>query len=269
MNILRRTLKTLGALSVSAFVAHAALAETDSLQRIRDSGKIRIAIDLSVPPWSYKDDKLEMQGSEVDTARLLAKDLGVQLEIVQTNSANRVPLLITGRTDLVISAMTITPERLKAIDFSRPYSGISTFVAAPKSMVIKKPEDLVGKKIAVTRGTTNDADVTKLAPAGAEIVRFEDESTTITAVVSGQMDVTALASTLVAVINQRSPDRQMEPKLLLQNSLFGVGMRKNESALKDWVNKWIGERLKSGDLQAIYKKHQSADIPEAVLKSGS
>ncbi|SCK12765.1 polar amino acid transport system substrate-binding protein [Variovorax sp. HW608] len=251
------------------FMSPSAMAQSDSLARIRSSGKIRIAIDLSVPPWSYKDDKLEMKGSEVDTAKLLAKDLGVELEVVPTNSANRIPLLMTNRADVVISAMTITPERLKTIDFSRPYSGISTYVAAPKSMAVRTPADLVGKKIAVTRGTTNDADITRMAPPGAEVVRFEDESTTMTAVVSGQMDVTALATTLIEVINQRNPGKQLEPKLLLQNSLFGVGMRKNDAALKEWVNKWIEDRLGSGDLQTIYKKHQGAEIPAEVLKGGT
>ncbi|SEB25067.1 transporter substrate-binding domain-containing protein [Variovorax sp. YR216] len=267
--LLAATMKLAGAALALGLTGQAATAQTNTLERIRAERKIRIAIDLSVPPWSYKDDKLEMKGSEVDTAKLLAKDLGVELEVVPTNSANRIPLLMTNRTDVVISAMTITPERLKTIDFSKPYSGISTFVAAPKSMVIKTPADLVGKKIAVTRGTTNDADVTRMAPPGAEIVRFEDESTTMTAVVSGQTEVTALATTLITVINQRSPGKDLEPKLLLQNSLFGVGMRKNETALKEWVNQWVEQRLKSGDLQAIYKKHQGADIPAEVLKSGT
>lgn len=254
--------------TVGLLASLGAHAQADTLSRIQESKKIRVAIDLNVPPWSYKNDKLEVTGSEVETAQLLAKDLGAQLEIVTTNGANRIPLLITNRADVVISAMTITPERQKTIDFSIPYSGISTFVAAPKSMTIRTPADLVGKRIAVTRGTTNDADVTRIAPAGTEIVRFEDEATTMTAVVSGQMEVIAQATTLIGLINQRAPALQLEPKLLLQESLFGVGMRKGDTRLKEWIDRWIQSRLKSGDLQAIYRKHQGADLPAAVLKSG-
>lgn len=261
----------LGALCAAAFTlwAPAALAQSDTLAKVQESRKIRIAIDLNVPPWSYKNDKLEVTGSEAETAQLLAKDIGAELEIVTTNGANRIPLLITNRADIVISAMTITPERLKAIDFSIPYSGISTFVAAPKSMVIRTPADLAGKRIAVTRGTTNDTDVTKLAPPGAEIVRFEDEATTMTAVVSGQMDVVAQATTLIALINQKAPARQLEPKLPLQDSLFGVGLRKGDTRMKEWIDRWIQAQLKNGKLQAIYRKHQGADLPAAVLKSAS
>jgi polar amino acid transport system substrate-binding protein len=249
-----------------SLLAGNAYAQTDTLARIQQTKKIRIAIDLSVPPWSYKNDKLEMAGSEVETAQLLSHDLGAELELVPTNSANRIPLLVTNRTDLVISALTITPERLKTIDFSIPYSGISTFVAAPKSLVIKTPADLSGKRIAVTRGTTNDADITRMAPKDAEIVRFEDEATTMTAIVSNQMDTAALATTLINIINQRNPGKQMETKLLLQSSLFGFGMRKQETRLKEWVDAWILANLKNGKLQAIYKKNQNAEVPADVLK---
>lgn len=262
----RRQAVRLMCLAALACYGGAALAQADTLAKIQDSRKIRIAIDLNVPPWSYKNDKLETTGSEVETAQLLAKDLGAELEIVTTNGANRIPLLITNRADLVVSAMTITPERQKSIDFSIPYSGISTFVAAPKAMQIKTPADLAGKRIAVTRGTTNDSDITKLAPPGAEVVRFEDEATTMTAIVSGQVDIVAQASTLIVLINQRAPSRQLEPKLPLQESLFGMGMRKGDVRLKEWVDAWVLKRLKSGELQAIYRKHQGAELPAAVLR---
>lgn len=244
-----------------------AQAPQDTLARIQAAKKIRIAIDLSVPPWSYKNDKLEITGSEVETAQLLARDLGVEMEVVQTNGANRLPLLMTNRTDIVLSALSISAERLKTIDFSTPYSGIGVYVAAPKSMAIKTAADLSGKRIAVTRGTINDTDLTRIAPKDAEIVRFEDEATTMTAIISNQVDVVAQATTLVQIINQRNPGKQLEPKLLLGNSVFGIGLRKNDPRLKEWLDNWVVTNLKNGKLQAIYKKHQGVDIPADVLKS--
>lgn len=256
--------------AAAALLASAGIhAENDTLARVQQTHKLRVAIDLNVPPWSYKNDKLEMTGSEVETAQLLARDLGAELEVVPTNGANRIPLLVTNRADIVISAMTITPERLKTIAFSRPYSGIATYVAAPKSMVLRTPADLAGKRIAVTRGTTNDTDVTRIAPAGAEIVRFEDEATTMTAVISGQVDVVAQATTLLQIINQRNPSRQLEPKLLLANSLFGIGMRRDDAHLKAWLDAWVQRRLKTGELQAIYRKHQGVDVPAGVLDAAA
>ena len=90
-----------------------------------------MAIDLGVPPYGMKDAALKSTGSDVETARLLAQDLGVELEIVPTTGANRVPFLQTNKADIVISSMSITPERQKVVDFSVPYAAILAVVGAP------------------------------------------------------------------------------------------------------------------------------------------
>ena len=108
----------------------AAAASADQLQDIL-AAKLRVAIDLGVPPYGMKDAALKSTGSDVETARLLAQDLGVELEIVPTTGANRVPFLQTNKADIVISSMSITPERQKVVDFSVPYAAILAVVGAP------------------------------------------------------------------------------------------------------------------------------------------
>jgi polar amino acid transport system substrate-binding protein len=237
----------------------------DALAKIRSAGVIRIAIDLSVPPWSYKDDSLNPTGSEVEAAKLLASDLGVTMEIVPTNGANRIPNLMQNRADIIMSALSITDERKKTIAFSLPYSGNTTSVFAPKNLEIKSFADLSGKRIAVTRGTTNDGDITKMAPADAEVVRFEDEATTMTSIVSGQLEIVAIAQSLVDLINQKVPGKEFEPKLELRTATMGVGMRKEDTELKKWIDDWVKTNLANGKLPAIYKQFQKTDIPPQVL----
>ncbi|APG93048.1 transporter substrate-binding domain-containing protein [Sinorhizobium americanum] len=252
------------ALAISlATTAHASA--QDTLEKIRAAGVIRIAIDLSVPPWSYKDDNLTPTGSEVEAAKLLASDLGVKMEIVTTNGANRIPNLMQNRADIIMSALSITDERKKTIAFSLPYSGNTTSVFAPKRVEIKSFDDLSGKRIAVTRGTTNDGDITKMAPSDAEIVRFEDEATTMTAVVSNQLDIVAIAQSLVDLINQKNPGNDLEPKLTLRTATMGVGMRKDDVELKKWIDEWVKTNLANGKLPAIYKQFQKTDIPPQVM----
>ena len=98
----------------------APLAQADLLDDIRAAKKVRIAIDLGVPPYGMTDSQMKATGSDVETARLLARDLGVELEIVQTTGANRIPFLQTGKADIVVSSLSVTPEREKVIDFSVP-----------------------------------------------------------------------------------------------------------------------------------------------------
>ncbi|QND72854.1 transporter substrate-binding domain-containing protein [Tardiphaga robiniae] len=237
----------------------------DTLDKIKSAGTIRIAIDLSVPPWSFKDQNLVATGSEVGAAKLLASDLGVKMEIVSTNGANRIPYLMQNRADIIMSALSITDERKKTIAFSLPYSGNTTSVFASKDVSIKSFADLSGKRIAVTRGTTNDGDITKSAPADAEIIRFEDEATTMTAVVSNQVDIVAIAQSLVDLINQKNPGKNLEAKLTLRTATMGVGMRKDDIELKSWVDGWVKKNIGNGKLQAIYKQFQGTDLPQAVI----
>lgn len=254
----------LGAAALSAGAAHA-----DQLDSILAAKKLRVAIDLAVPPYGMKDDKLQSTGSDVETAQLLAKDLGLALEIVPTTGANRIPFLQTDKADIVVSSLSVTPEREKVVDFSIPYAAILAVVGAPKGMKIAGPADLAGKKVISTRGTTNDQELTKIAPAGTQITRFDDDATSITAVVSGQAEIFATAPPLLKAINERNPAKQMEPKFTMKVNMLAVGLRKNEPRLKARLDEVIKARLKSGELNAIYRKFHGADLPPDVLANAN
>ena len=245
------------------------MAHADQLDTIMAAKKIRVAIDMAVPPYSMKDDKLNLIGSDVETAQLLAKDLGLELEVVPTTLANRVPFLQTGKADIVVSAFSITPERAKVVDFSVPYAPILVVVGAPKGIKITDPADLAGKKVISTRGTTNDQELTKIAPPGTQITRFDDDATSITAMVSGQADIWVTTPMLLRVVNERSPSRQIEVKFTIKANMLAVGMRKGEPRLKEKIDAWVRTNLKNGQLNAIYKKYHHMDLPAEVLNAGS
>ncbi|MDM0090989.1 MULTISPECIES: transporter substrate-binding domain-containing protein [unclassified Variovorax] len=257
----------LSALLLAAPFALMHPAQADQLDNITAAKKIRIGVDLSVPPYGMKDEKLNSTGSDVDTARLIAKNLGLELEIVPTMGANRIPFLVTDKVDIVVSSFSITPERQKVIDFSTPYAAILAVVGAPKAMSIKTPADLVGKRIAVGRGSTNEAELNKIVPAGAQVVRFDDDATSITAVISGQADAFATAPSLFNRINQLAPAKQMETKIVMQANMLGIGLRKNEPALKARIDAIVKANLQ-GPLNEIYRKYHGTDLPADLLKSG-
>jgi len=242
-------------------------AHADTLDDIRKAGKIRIAIDLAIPPFGMTDDKMQPTGSDVDLARLLAKDLGVQLEIVTTTGPTRIPMLQTNKADLVVSTLSITPDRAKVIDFSLPYADHPSVVAALKSIQIKQMSDLDGKKVAVVRGTTQDSDLTQQAK-GAQLVRYEDDATMALALASGQVDILATARSLLPAISKKNPARTVEAKITMQTFYLAIGMRKDEPKLLEWVNGWVKTNLKNGKLGAIYKQYHGVDIGPDVVKAG-
>src|SRR5260370_28502232 len=108
------------AIGVLALVGAAHVASADGLDDIHKAKKIRIAIDLGVAPYGMTDDKMQPAGSDVDTAPALAKDFGLEFEHVSTTGASRIPSLQTGKADLVVSTLSITPDRAQVIDFSTP-----------------------------------------------------------------------------------------------------------------------------------------------------
>lgn len=256
----RRTALALG-LGLAAF---AAPAHADTLEAIKQRGSIRVAIDVSHPPYGMLDSSAKETGSDVDTAKLLADDLGVKLQIVQVSGANRVPFLLSSKADVVIASFSITEERKKVVDYSRPYGVVPVVVSAPKSTVIAKPEDLDGKTIAVARGTTADIELTKVTKAsasGARVVRYEDEATTNAAVATGQQDILAAALSTANAVRDANPGKDMEVKLTMAAYPMAIGLRKNDDAFKAKMDEWVSTNLKNGKLGEIYQKYFGMALP--------
>ena len=161
--------------AVMAVFLGAVLAEAASAQLLDEiikNKKVRVAIDLGVPPFGMMNAKNEPDGSDADFAKLFAQDLGVELEIVPTQVANRVSVLLTGKADVVISNFGMTYERARAVSFSSPVGRVEIVIFGPKSVQISKPQDLVGKRICATRGTIDDIELTKKYPDKQYEVKF-------------------------------------------------------------------------------------------------
>jgi len=263
VSLIRAILLSVG---VSAIAAQAV--QADALADIKQAKKVRIGIDLGLPPYGMMDAKLQATGLDVDVARLLAADLGVELELVSTTGASRIPNLQTNKADLIVSTLSITPERQKVIDFSVPYAPIQTIVFAPKSISIKSMADLAGKTVATSRGTGMDTQLTREAK-GANIVRYEDDATLITAAVTGQSDIIGGTGSHLHTVNEKNPAREMETKFVMYNFLAGIGLRKNEPELKAWVDGWVKANLNNGKLNTIFQKYFKQDLPPEILSGGN
>ena len=146
-----RTALVASCLAIAAVAAHA-----DLLDDIMKAKKIRISTDMAIPPAGMMDASMQPSGSDVETAKLLAKDWGLELEWVPTTGATRIPNVNTGKADIIISTLSVTPDRAKVIDFSKAYAVLQSVVGARKDLAIKDWADLKGKSITVTRGTTQD-----------------------------------------------------------------------------------------------------------------
>lgn len=231
------------------------------LADILESGTVKIAVPESFPPFGALGATGEYEGYDVDVAKLIAEDLGVELELIPVTSKQRIPFLETDRVDLVIATMGANPSRAKSIWFSAAYAPFysGAFAAANKS--ISSPSDLVGMKVGLTGGTLEDLELTKLAPEGVEIIRFGDNAATQAAFTSGQVDVLVSGNTLAAAISDANPDMGIQTKFILKESPAFIGVKKGNFDLLQWVNVFILHKKLGGELNTISETWLGQPLP--------
>jgi polar amino acid transport system substrate-binding protein len=261
-NLLRRTwlaaMVAAPVLALSPLAAHA-----DALDTVTKSGTLRVAVPEDYPPFGAVGADMKPQGYDIDMAAVLAKSMGVKLELVPVNSANRIPYLSTNKVDLVISSLGKTPDREKVLDFSQAYAPYYQGVFGPADIKVSGPADLTGKTVGATRGALEEIALTQMAP-NATIKRFEDNNATISAFLSGQVQLIAAGNIVAAAILTKNPPRRPEPKFVIKNSPCFVGMNKNEPRLLAKVDAAIAQAKKDGTLEAMSKKWFGAPLPAGL-----
>ncbi|WP_034294268.1 transporter substrate-binding domain-containing protein [Herbaspirillum sp. RV1423] len=261
MKVIKTTVKYAAA-AVFGLVCLAQSVSADTLSDIRQRKKIVVAIDLGSPPFGMTDAKLQPYGSDVSAAKMLAKDLGVEMEIIQVTGPNRVPFLLTNKADIVIASFSITPERAKVISFSVPYSASESVVAAERTAPIKSLADLAGKRVGVVRGNLQDTLLTPIVPKGTTLVRYDDDSTNAAALLSGQVDAIGTARELVTTTARKNPGRFIETKFAVKVVPHGIGVRKEDTELLAWINNWVVANMKNGNLAKSYEAAAGAPLPD-------
>jgi len=257
---MKNLLKTLKVAALSTMVlTSTAFAD---LSEILSEGKIQIAVPEAFPPFGALGMSGEHEGYDVDVAKLIAKDLGVELELVPVASKQRIPFLETDRVDLVISSMGANPERAKSINFSSAYAPFYSGIFAPSGFSFSTPADLSGAKIGVTGGSLEDLELTAIAPEGAEIIRFGDNAATLAAYTSGQVDVLVTGNTAAASLTAADPELDIERKYILKDSPCFVGVKKGNDDLLRWVNVFILHKKLGGDLNEISMKWLGQSLPD-------
>ncbi len=256
--------KLLLGLGAAALALSMQTAGAEALDDVVKAGVLKIAVPQDFPPFGSVNAEMKPQGLDIDVAALIARKMGVKLELVPVTSTNRVPYLQTKKVDLVISSMGKNPEREKAIDFSEAYAPFYNGVFGPADQKVASAADLAGKTVGVTRGAVEDLELSKVAPPTATIKRYEDNNGTISAFLSGQVQLVATGNVVAAAILAKNPPKKPEPKFLIKNSPCFIGMNKGEPKLQAKVNAILAQVKKDGELNALTVKWLGMPLPATL-----
>lgn len=238
------------------------IAQTPSnLDTIIQRGTINVGVGLGTPPYGFTNAQMEPDGYDVGVAKLIARDLGVKLNLVDTTAANRIPSLTSGKLDIVIYSFSITAERAKVIAFTNTYYVDSQVFVGVKGKPIGGMADLVGKSVGVTRASTNDIAATKNAVQGTNIRRYEDDASTSQALLSGQVDGIVTSGALARAISAQNSTLQMG--FTVASAPMAIGLRRNDPDFLHWLNTDLFMLKTTGDLGALQKQWMggTVDLP--------
>lgn len=257
----RQLLATSAALAAAGLLAGwAPAASAQTLDDIKKKGTITVGMLVDFPPYGTVDASNNPDGYDADVAKLLAKDLGVKLNLVAVTGPNRIPFLLTNKVDVLVASLAVTPERAKQVQFSRPYSAATIVLYGAKKTPIKGPADLKGLRVAVARASTQDTALTAIAPEGTEIRRFDDDASAMQALLSGQVDAIGCSTTVAAQIAKRAGDGY-ESKLVLKQQFMAIAMRQGQADLLKAMDAFVAKNTANGELSKLYKKWLQSDLP--------
>ncbi len=235
-------------------------AQAATLEEIKQKGTITFGIVTDQPPFSYINADGKNEGYDIDITQMMAKELGVNVAYVPITSANRIPQLMTGKVDMLICVMGVYPDRAKVVQYVAPYAEIKAAIYGPKDGVAKI-EELSGHSIAVEKGSSMDKAVTESAPKDANIQRFDDASSAVQALLSGQVEYLGSYSHQFGGVEKAAPGKY-EQKIVLSTEYEGIAVSPKSTELGQWAGDFWTRHKKDGSLNALYQKHFGAPFPD-------
>lgn len=232
-----------------------------TLDEIKADGKIIMVTNAEFEPFEYKDGD-EIVGIDVDIAKAIADELGVELEISDIAFASCIPALQAGKADFIAAGMSITEERKKNVDFTDNYFNASQAIIVPVDSDIASRTDLNGKTVGVQTGTTGDSYCTNEDGSSdisvGEVKRYEKAVDAAQDVISGRIDAEVIDNFVADKLVEKNPDKIKKLDEALTEEQYAMALPKG-SELTAKFNEILKSLQDSGKLDEIESKYLSAE----------
>ncbi|RTZ43364.1 transporter substrate-binding domain-containing protein [Candidimonas sp. SYP-B2681] len=260
---LSRVMRGALAAGVTAFAAlvvggaHAA----DLLDTVKERGTLIVGVEGTYPPFNFVDTKTQqLDGFDIDVSKLLADKLGVKVQFVKTEWSGILAGLSSGKFDVIVNQVGITPERQKTFDFSIPY------VASSPQLILRKNDDspyksfsdLKGKKLGVSQGSNYEA--LAKAQKGVEVKSYPGAPEYLSDLVNRRVDAALNDQLMTAYLIKTSNVPIKGGAIVGEPAFNGIPFRKDNPKFKAAVDKALEDAFKNGEFAKISDKWFGIDV---------
>ena len=224
-----------------------------TVDEIKASGTINIGVFSDKSPFGYVDENGQYQGYDVYFANRIGQDLGVKINYVSTEAANRIEYLQTGKVDIILANFTVTPERAQEVDFASPYMNVALGVVSPDSAVITSLEDIGPEdQVIVISGTTAETYLEKNYP-NIKLQKYDAYAEAKTAFENGNGVAWANDNTEVIAFAIENPGYTVGIPSLGSADTIAPAVTKGNESLLNWLNDEIAALGKERFFHADYE----------------
>ena len=227
-----------GSAVLSPQVAYAQAASGSLLRTVLDRGHLIVGTGSTNAPWHFEDEQGKLVGMDIAMARILAKGLfddDTKVEYVRQEADARIPNVTTGKVDITIQFMTVTPGRAQLVNFSRPYyvEGIAllTKPGSPKEKFDALLAGGSGTKVSILQNVDAEQSVHAVLPE-AQVLQIDSQANVIQALESGRVDAAAVDLSTVWWLAKRAPDKYADAGKKWFSMLYSAALRQGDL---DWL----------------------------------
>ena len=266
MRLFSKTLTT--SVTAVALLLSVGTASADKLDDVIDEGVLRCGVVLDFPPIGYRDANNEPAGFDVDYCKDLAKALDVKFEILPLTWAERLPVIVTNRADVVFGGTSDSLERAKTVGFTIPYAIYYAQAVVGANSGIKTVEDMKNKKVAAAVGTVPEQEWLKLAKEwGVEgnYQGYQSENEVFLAVAQGKADAGITTNTAVLPITEQYDTIIAGPRMPWGTDYTSVVGKRTDVTWLNYLNLFITHQVRSGRYAELWGKYVGGEAPALVI----
>lgn len=271
-----KKIAALTAITLGAALAASSAALADesfrTLDEIKESGTINIGVFSDKSPFGYVDENGDYQGYDVYLAQRLGEDLGVEINYVSTEAANRIEYLQTGKVDIILANFTVTEERAEEVDFALPYMNVALGVVSPEDAVIESLDDIGEEdQVIVISGTTAETYLVKNNPE-IKLQKYDAYAEAKTAFENGNGVAWANDNTEVIAFSIENEGYVVGIPSLGSADTIAPAVTKGNESLLNWINEEIvalgEENFFHADYEATLLDTYGADYEDTLVVEG-